>query len=76
VKIEVAIQAIVKIACLVNSHNNKYLMKKIKTIKLTLRKHTISKLSKVKIIGGLMDFATQSDQAQTGCNTNCQTHKC
>lgn len=51
-------------------------MKKNKTIKLMLRKHTISKLSKIKIIGGLIDFATQSDQAQTGCNTNCQTHKC
>ncbi|MFC4634968.1 hypothetical protein ACFO3O_13690 [Dokdonia ponticola] len=51
-------------------------MKANKTFKLTLRKHVISKLSKIKIMGGLMDFATQSDQAQTGCNTNCQTHIC
>lgn len=51
-------------------------MKTIKIMKLTLRKYTISKLSEVKIIGGHIAIATQSDQAQTGCNTNCQTHKC
>ena len=49
-------------------------MKK-KTNRLAFKRQVISTLNMMNIRGGLKR-ATQSDQAPTGCNTNCKTDDC
>ncbi|WP_156168499.1 hypothetical protein [Kordia zhangzhouensis] len=44
------------------------------TRKMVFTKQVISALNMQQITGGLR--ATQSDQALTGCHTNCQTDNC
>lgn len=42
---------------------------------MLVKKQTISSLNAINITGGLKR-ATQSDQAATGCQTNCKTDDC
>jgi hypothetical protein len=47
-------------------------MKNNKRTTLNFKKQTITRLTEATVRGGFAVMATQSNQQQTGCQTNCQ----